>query len=226
MNRSRWSMLLLAAALAVVAAAYTPARGGMDVDFGAAVRVGDHSDLFLHISSRYFERDRRSLEAWGHRFTSPDDLAVFLFLVSRSGQSPDRIYSLRRDGNSWFDVGATIGLPTEIWFLPVAQEPAPPFGKAYGHWKKAKKRSRNPAFTLSDVDTRNLVAVRMIHEYYGIPVERAMELRSSGNDLRFLVVAEYRTRHGEQMEASKPRSAPRKRPKSDRKSRKEDRHHD
>jgi hypothetical protein len=206
MRISRTPIVLAAAALALLAASASTARAGMDVDFGATVRAGDHSDLFLHISARYFDRDRPTLEAWGHRFASPDDLAVFVFLVNRSGKSPDLIFSLRKEGNSWFDVGAQIGLPPDVWFLPVAKDPGPPYGNAYGRWRKAKKRSRNPAFTLSDVDTRNLIAVRMIHEYYGISVEAAMEMRASGRDVRVLTVNEYRSRHGDRMEAGKPKS--------------------
>ena len=49
---------------------------------------------------------------------------------------------------------------------------------------------------LSDLDARNLVAVRMVHEYYGVSVETAMQWRSSGSDLRVLMTNEYQKRHG------------------------------
>lgn len=217
---------LLAATLLAACSTLVPVHAGMDVEFGAVVRSSDHSDLFFSISSRYFDRDRPTLEVWGHRFANPDDLAVFLFLVQRSGKSPDLIFSLRRDGNSWFDVGAKIGVPTEVWFVTTESDPGPPFGKSYEQWKKSKRRPRHERFTLSDVDSRNLIAVRMLHEYYGIPVRRAMDMRASGRDVRVLVVGEYHARHGNRMEASRPRPHPRKKPSSDAKSHREDRHHD
>ena len=51
-------------------------------------------------------------------------------------------------------------------------------------------------FILADTDLRNLVAVRMIHDYYGVSVELAMARRSGGTGLLSLVSDEYRGRHG------------------------------
>jgi hypothetical protein len=77
----------------------------------------------------------------------------------------------------------------------VPRDPGPPYGKAYGHWKNHKKKARND-FVMTDVDARNLVAVRMLHEYYGVSAEVAMEWRSSGSDLRSLMTGKYHERHG------------------------------
>ena len=55
---------------------------------------------------------------------------------------------------------------------------------------------------LSDADVRNLVAVRVLHEYYGVSVEMAMEWRASGRNLRALVADQYRTRHGKPNKAA------------------------
>jgi len=49
---------------------------------------------------------------------------------------------------------------------------------------------------LTDEDAENLVAVRMLHEYYAVTVEVAMDWRSSGRDLRLLMSDEYSKRHG------------------------------
>ena len=88
-----------------------------------------------------------------------------------------------------------MGVPVGAWFVPVQGDPGPPYGKAYGHWKK-HKRNPKAAVVLVDADIRNLVAVRVIHEYYGVPVKAAMEWRASGRDLRNLVSDEYHRRHG------------------------------
>ena len=223
MTASRLAFVLAIAAALGLSAAGAPALAGTDVFFGAAVRAGDPADVFFSISSVYFDRSRQTIEAWGHTFESSDDLSVFLFLVQRTGKSPDLIASLRKDGNSWFDVGVLIGLPVDAWFVPVSRDPGPPYGNAYGHWKKSKKRSK-PTFVLPDIDTRNLVAIRMFHEYYGVPVERAMALRAQGGDVRSLVFAEYDARYGSGMSGSVPKSHTSKSPDG-KKARKEDRHH-
>jgi hypothetical protein len=180
--------LLLAAAFA------TPSHAGFDVDFGASVRLGNDTDLYVAISSRYFDRDRAVVERWGARYTDPDDLAVSLFISKHSGTSLDMIFDLRRGGHSWWDISVRMGVPVEVWFVPVRRDPGPPYGKAYGHWKKHPK---NPgAVRLTDADATNLVAVRMLHEYYDVPVEIAMDWRSSGRPLQTLMSDEYEKRHG------------------------------
>lgn len=189
MNRT-----LLAVGL-VLGAAAVPVAAGVDVDFGATVRLDDHTDLFFSISSRYFERDRDVIADWGRRFPDPDDLSVFFFIVERSGRSPDFVFALRKRGLSWWEVGRRCGLPAEVWFVPVAVDPGPPYGRAYGHWKKWKRDPRT-VIVLPDADVRNLVAVRMVHEYYGVPVEAAMKWRAEGRDVRALMASEYARRHG------------------------------
>ena len=58
---------------------------------------------------------------------------------------------------------------------------------------------------LADADIRNLMAVRMLHEYYGVSAEVAMQWRSSGGDLRTLMAGEYNKRHGKPAHAGKPK---------------------
>ena len=186
--------------LTILAAALmsgVPVQAGIDVDFGARVRIGDDTDLYFAISSRYFERDRHVVEDWGRRYRNPDDLAVALFISRRSGRSLDFVFSLRSGGANWWDVGAHCDVPVNAWFVPVQHDPGPPYANAYGHWKKHGKRHKHSRrVALTDVDARNLVAVRLLHEYYGVSVEVAMQYRADGDDLRMLTAGEYQRRHG------------------------------
>ena len=173
----------------------TPAaQAAVDVQFGAAVNVNDNTSLFFNVSSRYYNREPRVVETWSHRVPDPDDLSVLFFLSARSGRSPDAIFALRRGGLSWWDISLRIGVPADVWFVPVKGRPGPPYGKAYGYWKKHGRDGR--AYRVDDRGCRDLVAVRMMHEYYGIPVERAMDMRKDGRKVDRLVSDEYRHRHG------------------------------
>ena len=186
---------VLLALLVVAGLAAPTAQAGLDIDFGAAVRIGDDNDLFLSVSARYFDEDRRSIDRVAVRYSNPDDLTVALFVARRSGMSADAIHRMRTNGLSWWDISVRFGMPVDVWFVPVRRDPGPPYGKAYGHWKN-HKRHKHHAVVLTDADVRNLVAVRMLHEYYGVSVDVAMEWRSSGRDLRVLVSNEYGKRHG------------------------------
>ena len=174
--------------------ATAPAAAGVDIDLSAAVRVSDDVDLFFGISSRYFDRDPRVVQAWGARYGDPDDLSVALFIHRHSGEPLDRIHFLRRSGMSWWDISVRFGMPVDVWFVPVHRDPGPPYGKAYGHWKKHKHHPHH-AVALTDVDLRNLVVVRMVHEYYNVPVDVAMEWRASGKNVQTLMTTEYHKRH-------------------------------
>ena len=171
------------------------AQAGLDIDFGADVKLGDRTDLYVAISSRYFDHDRQSVAALRSHYSNPDDLAVALFISRHSGSPPEAVHRLRHQGLSWWDVSVRLGLPVEVWFVPVSRDPGPPYGKAYGHWKK-HRGDRRTAVVLHDSDVRNLVAVRVLHEYYGVAVEVAMDLRADGRRLPELLSEEYVRRHG------------------------------
>ncbi|HKI84889.1 MAG TPA: hypothetical protein VKA63_11220, partial [Candidatus Krumholzibacteria bacterium] len=105
-----------------------------------------------------------------------------------------------KGGLSWWDVSVRLGVQPDVWFVPVQHDPGPPYGKAYGYYKK---HGHNTAkMQLSDADLRNLVAVRMLHDYYGVSAEVAMDWRSSGRSLREIMANEYRARHGKSQHAS------------------------
>jgi hypothetical protein len=187
---------LLSAALCLLGTALAPqARAGVDVDLGASIPVGDNGRLFFQISSRYFDMDLPVVEHWGVRYTNPDDLAVALFIAQRSGRSPDVVFALRRQGLSWWDVSLRTGIPVDAWFLPVEHDPGPPYGNAYGHWKKHRENPKHMV-VLTDAEARHLVAARMGHEYYGVPVDEAMRWSASGHSVRYVIVREYDNRHG------------------------------
>lgn len=187
--------LMTMTVLALMFVAGVNAHAGMDMRFSADVPVGDDGSLFLSISSRYFDRDRRQVEDWSRRYyPDPDDLAVALFLSRHCGRGPEFAFNLRKQGLGWFEISNRCEVPVDVYFLEIDHDPGPPYGKAYGHWKKRRHDGRH-VVVLDDDDIRNLVAARMAHEYYGVPVAVAMQWRASGQDIRRVMTGEYRNRH-------------------------------
>ncbi len=173
-----------------------PAPAGVDVEFGAAVPLGDDGGLFVSISSRYFDREPRVIEDWGRRYyPDPDDLAVALFLSRHCNKGPEYAFGLRQQGLGWFEISNRCQVPVDVYFVTVSRDPGPPYGKAYGHWKKHRMDGRH-AMVLGDDELRHLVGARMIHEYYGVSIETAMQWRASGRDIRAVMADRYRERHG------------------------------
>ncbi len=170
-----------------------PAAAGVDVDFGVAVHFGNEADLFLAISANYFDRDRDEVRKWHAHFADPDDLAVALFIARHARRDLAAIYALRQRGLAWWEIGIRFGVPVDVWFVPVAGRPGPPFGRAYGYWKQHGKHPQ--LFRLSDEECRHLVAVRVVHEYYGVAPDVAMRWRAEGRKLDKLLAEEYHRRH-------------------------------
>jgi len=179
---------------AAMLAAGPATMAAVDVSFGGNFPVGDDGNLFFSISSRYFGRPMPVVDSWGSRFQNPDDLAVFLHICSQTRTSPEVVFSYRKQGMSWFNVGLRVGVPVDTWYVPVAVEPGPPYGKAYGYWRKHKK-DPHYAVKLSDRQCRDLVAVRMAHDYYGVSPQVAMDWRRDGTKVNVIMTREYRTRH-------------------------------
>jgi len=178
-----------------------PAQAGLDIDLGATLRINEDTEVFVAVSSRYFERDREVVAQWRDRYDDPDDCTVALFLSRHSGKSPQQIFKMRREGLSWWEIGLRLEIPVEVWFVAVSRDPGPPYGNAYGHWRKHKKNPKHHMI-LTDAEIRDLVSVRMIHEYYGISASIAMEWRASGKDIQSLMASEYRKRHGSHKRAN------------------------
>jgi hypothetical protein len=184
-----------AGVLAVLAlGSLIPAAAGIDVDFGASVRIDDRSDLYFRISARYFDQDRATLARWSTSYRDPDDLAVAMFIHGHCGRSLDELYAWRHQRSmKWWDIGLRCGIPLDAWFVPARRSPGPPYGKAYGYRKKHQRNQARPV-VLTDVEVRDLVALRMAHEYYAVPLDVAARWRSDGN-LRDVMTEEYRRRH-------------------------------
>lgn len=189
------AVAMLAGAAALPAS--TPALAGIDIAFGTHVPIGDDGQLFVNISSHYFDRDRSVVDVWSRRFPDPDDLAVFLWITESSHKSGDFVFSLRRQGLGWFEIGSRCGIPVDAWYVNVpTADPGPPYGKAYGYWRKHQQRP-DYRVRLNDRQARDLVAVRMCHEYYRVSPEVAMDWRRGGEDVRSIMTHQYRTRHRE-----------------------------
>lgn len=187
--------ILAGCAVAAAFAFGSGARAGVDISFGASAPLGDDGRLFFSISSHYFDRDPRVVDDWGRRIPDPDDLAVFLHICSHSRTSPDVVFSYRKQGLSWFDIGVRVGVPVDTWYVAVPTDPGPPYGKAYGYWRK-HQRDPHYAVRLTDRQCRDLVAVRMAHDYYGVSPQVAMDWRRSGASVDTIMSREYRQRHG------------------------------
>jgi hypothetical protein len=168
------SVLALSIVLALVMGVE---RVHAQTDFSVSARIGD-----FHVAvANYYRVPEREVIVIRERRIPDDEIPVVLFIAQRASVSPARIMELRLRGESWWNISVRFGLGPEVYYVPVAVTPGPPYGRAYGHYKK-KHRKQWSTIVLSDADVVNLVQLRFLSEHYRVPPERVIALRSSDRD--------------------------------------------
>lgn len=111
---------------------------------------------------------------------TPDEQLPVVGLLSRElGQTPDRIVELHRTGLSFLDITLRFGRGPEIFYVPITVDPGPPYGNAWGYYKKTP-RSRWNTIRLTDGEIVDLVNLRVAADHYRVAPERIVELRRKG----------------------------------------------
>ena len=109
----------------------------------------------------------------------PDQLPVIGFLARELAQPPQVIFDLHHSGLSFLDITLRFGRGPEIFYVPFAADPGPPYGNAWGYYKKTP-RARWNTIRLTDVDVVNFVNVRVCHDHYGVGYDRIVAQRRKG----------------------------------------------
>jgi hypothetical protein len=157
-----------------------------DVSTGISIADGELRSFYLAIGDYYRVAEPRIVHVKKHYRMRDEELPVVFFLASCAHVEPDVIIDLRfRQRMSWLNITFHFGLTPEIYYVPV-QRVGPPYGKAYGHYKKHPHDYKK--VVLVDEDVVNLVNLRFISDYHHVAPEMVMDLRGQGK--KFVVVNE------------------------------------
>jgi len=153
-----------------------------NVSVGLAASGGRVQSFYVSVGA-YFHVPEAGVVAVKERYRLADEeLPVVFFLAARAGVEPSAVVELRLRKMSWWDIGLRFGLNPEIFFVPVAvTRIGPPYGRAYGYYKRLRGQKHWGTVVLYDEDVLNLVNLRFISGHYGIPAERVMEMRGRGS---------------------------------------------
>ncbi len=156
--RRAWIRMAALAAVVALGGGSRPALAGASFDFLFSMdRVGNDNQYFLNLAVSNYGYDRAVLEPVLPRLRYVEaDLPVVLFLAHASGRSVQVIVDLRAGGLSWSVVFTRLHVPFDLLFAGIDRDPGPPYGKAWGYWRK------NPrAVQLTDGDVRGLAQVQV-----------------------------------------------------------------
>ena len=152
-------------------------------------RVTNDSQYFLHLAVGDAALPRPVVEPVLPRLRSvQSDLPVALFLAKQSGRPLDFIVSLRSQGVSWSLIFGKCGVPVDILYAGIDRDPGPPYGKAWGYWKKHGRSAWIP-----DPDVVGLVQVQFAQRFCAVPAYTLAGERGRGVSV-YTVVADKKGR--------------------------------
>jgi len=120
-------------------------------------RVSNDRQMFLNVAVSNYGYDRVALEPVLPRLQYVDtELPVVLFLAHECGRPPGYIVDLRARGLAWSVIFTRAGVRPDVLFEGIDRDPGPPYGHAWGYWRKNPRGVR-----LSDNDIAGLVQVQI-----------------------------------------------------------------
>lgn len=153
--------------------------GKSQVSAGISVGPDGLKSFYLAVGSHYNIPERAVLVVKQKRIED-EELPVVFYICQRAGIKPAAVIELRHLGKSWLDITLHFGLGPDIFYVPMSVDPGPPYGKAYGHFKKHPK-GKWKEIQLTDTDIVNLVNLRFVSKHYGLPPEDVARMRANGS---------------------------------------------
>ena len=174
-----------------------------DIDLGISVSDGRLQSFYLAIGDYYGVQPRYVVDI-RDRYRCPDDeLPVVFFLATRARVESAAIISLRLKKMSWLDIAFHFRLTPDIFFVPLAPERiGPPYGKAYGYYRKYGPARDWKKIVLTDREVVDLVNLRFMSEHHKMAPEAVIAMR--GQESKFFVINEEIKKEKEKGKPGKP----------------------
>ena len=110
------------------------------------------------------------------------ELPAIGWIAQRTGTPVERVADLRFSGLPLVDISIRLGSGPELFYVPFESDPGPPYGKAWGHYRKTP-RARWHEIRLSDAEIVHLANLHLITRRYSISPRRALDLERSGKSV-------------------------------------------
>ncbi len=186
--------LLLFILLVPLFGAFAP--GACATDLSAGLRIDDDGvkSFYLAVGEQYHAPEA-DLIAVRERHLPDEELPVLFFIARRANVAPSAVLALRLDGKSWMDISLHFNLNASTYYVDAGEVSGPPYGHAYGHFKK-HKREKWHEIRLTDADIVNLVNLRFVSDHYGYAPSEIVKLRQQGKSFVDINRTVYERKHG------------------------------
>jgi hypothetical protein len=148
------------------------------VDLGISISNGRLRSFYLAVGDHYRVPPRQVVDFRTRYGLLDEELPLVFFLAARAHVGPQAVIDLRLRKTSWLDIGLHFGLSPEIFFMSVAMERiGPPYGNAYGYYRKYGRAGDWRKVALSDREVIDLVNLRFLSEYHGLTPDAIIGMR-------------------------------------------------
>ena len=155
-----------------------------DVSIGLSANDDGIKSFYLAIGEQYRVPEKEIIVV--REKNIPDnELPVVFFIASRAHVEPGVVVKLRGEGKSWIDITLHFGLSPAIYYVAFEKDPGPPYGKAWGHYKK-HKREEWKSIRLGDDDIVNFVNIKFMCDRHGYTPDQVIKLRDRGESFVYV----------------------------------------
>jgi len=195
MKRLRASTIFGAVLALVLCAIPNPARARTSFDFLFSMdNVSNDNQFFLNVAVDNYGYSRRDLEPVLPRLRYVEaDLPVVLFLAHECGRPPAYIVDMRSRGMSWGVIFDRVGVRYDVLFRGIDRDPGPPYGNAWGHWKRNRR-----GYRMNDSDIVGLVQLQVGARACRVRPYEMARYRGQGRSVAYVVADKHGRpyRHG------------------------------
>ena len=175
--------LMLVLAIALLCSGDAVAGVNFDIGVLWSPDASDDTQVYMHASNIAYPIRRQRVEAVYYDIPRPElDYPVLAFIAYESRVDIRTVWAYRAQGHEWFDCMAHFRLQPDVLFASVPASPGPPYGKAYGYWKK--RGNRITPRQVNDDDVRYWVGLRSVSKFTGTPIGSVFEALQRGEKIR------------------------------------------
>lgn len=174
-----WKHLLSLHAFCLIAILAPTPASAQHADVGASFSSEGLDAFYLSVGEHYGVPVSRVTHVG--TYVPAYEVPVVYSVAHHAHVEPAVVLDLRRAGRSWMDITLHFGLSPEIYYVPLAVDPGPPYGNAYGYYKK-HPRARWKTIRLADTDVVNLVNLRFLADRHHVKPERVVRMRGAGKN--------------------------------------------
>jgi hypothetical protein len=172
-------------------------HAAVSVDVAMGMNVNEDTRIFLNVSNQVW-RPAMPVTVIERMRYPEDDFPVVAFLAYHTHRDPGAILSLRYEGYPWAEVLFRLNVSPSVLFVGMDRDPGPPYGNAWGYWKKNSRPGMHRRVRFSDRDVVGLVKVQTAARHFGASPFAVIDAQRQGKRVESYTANRWRSKQGRQ----------------------------